>query len=384
MGYFSKSFWRLCLSTLLFFTSFNLIIPELSSYLESLGSKNKAWIISSFAFVALVCRPFSGILSDKIGRVPVMMIGAIIGCLASASYPFASFVSVFIAIRLFHGMSAGFKPTGTVAYVSDIVPDNRRGEAMGIIGLMNNIGFMIGVGLGSLVKIELGFQTLFFFSALFALASLLVILGMKETIPNKETFKPKFIKLAYQEILSKEVLKPSIVMLFGVIPFGSLLTLIPDYSEKIFHLNNKGLFFICMTFSTLTVRFFGGKLSDRVGRVPVIIIGTFFLLIGLILICATQNFSLFIFSAVIFGIATGFNSPSIFAWAIDLASTKARGRAMSTLFIFLELGIIIGSIFPAIIAGKNPNNIRSAFLLPLVTTFIMLCILVYYFSKREK
>lgn len=384
MRHFSWQFWMLCLSTLFFFTSFNLIIPELSSYLEQLGSKNKAWIISSFAFVALICRPFSGVLTDKIGRLPIMILGAGIACVASLSYPLAVMASSFIAIRLFHGFSAGFKPTATVAYVSDIVPQKKRGEAMGFVGLMNNIGFMIGVGFGSLIKNKFGFEVLFGVSAFFALASILVVLGMKETLANKQAFQFKHLRIKFSEILSLEVAKPAIIMFFGVIPFGCLLTLIPDYSQKIFQLENKGVFFIYMTCSTLITRIVAGKLSDKFGRIPIILVGTMFWIVGLLLLSFTHTLNLFFLSALVLGVASGFNSPSIFAWAIDLASPKTRGRSMSTLFIFLELGIIIGSILPTILVGGNPIDTQNGFKFCLATSIMMLWILIYFKQTEKK
>ena len=73
---FGLQFWLLCLSSFLFFSSFNMIIPELPDYLTSLGGEEyKGLIISMFTLSAGLSRPFSGKLADTIGRIPVMVFG---------------------------------------------------------------------------------------------------------------------------------------------------------------------------------------------------------------------------------------------------------------------------------------------------------------------
>src|SRR5690606_14156583 len=111
------------------FASFNMIIPELPAYLTSLGgAEYKGLIISLFALTALFSRPFSGKMADKLGRVPVMMTGSAVCLVVGILYPLFSTVWGFLLLRLVHGFSTGFTPTGQAAYLSDIIPAERRGE----------------------------------------------------------------------------------------------------------------------------------------------------------------------------------------------------------------------------------------------------------------
>ena len=134
-------FWLLCVSSLLFFASFNMIIPELPEYLTQLGgAEYKGFIISLFTITAMISRPFSGKLADKIGRVPVMIFGALVCFICSLFYPIISSLAGFFLLRFVHGFSTGFTPTGNTAYLSDIIPSQRRGEAMGILGTAGAVG----------------------------------------------------------------------------------------------------------------------------------------------------------------------------------------------------------------------------------------------------
>src|SRR5690606_12017043 len=113
----------LCLSSLLFSASFNMIIPELPNYLSSLGGgEHKGLIIALFTLTAGISRPFSGKLTDQWGRVPVMAVGSIVCVLCGFLYPILSSLAGFFILRLVHGFSTGFKPTATSAYIADIIP----------------------------------------------------------------------------------------------------------------------------------------------------------------------------------------------------------------------------------------------------------------------
>ena len=64
-----------------------MLIPELPDYLTSLGGEEyKGLIISLFTLTAGFSRPFSGRLTDRIGRVPVMAFGSLV-CFVCAPKP---------------------------------------------------------------------------------------------------------------------------------------------------------------------------------------------------------------------------------------------------------------------------------------------------------
>src|SRR6188768_1794862 len=165
---YTPQFWLVCLSSLLFFASFNMIIPELPAYLTSLGgAEYKGLIISLFTLTAMISRPFSGKLADKIGRVPVMMVGSIVCFACSLVYPILTTVAGFMLLRLVHGFSTGFTPTGTAAYMSDVIPAARRGEAMGMLGTFGSLGMAAGPALGGMLSNRISLDAVFYCASAF-------------------------------------------------------------------------------------------------------------------------------------------------------------------------------------------------------------------------
>jgi MFS family permease len=133
---YTPQFILLCISSFLFYASFNMIIPELPGYLVRLGGADyKGLIIGLFTLTAGLSRPVSGKLADKVGRIPVMMFGAVVCFVCGFLYPVLGSVAGFLLLRFIHGLSTGFTPTGNSAYAADIIPESRRGEAIGVLGL---------------------------------------------------------------------------------------------------------------------------------------------------------------------------------------------------------------------------------------------------------
>lgn len=380
---YTPKFWLLCSSSFLFFASFNLIIPELPDYLTELGGgDHKGLIIPLFTLMAGLSRPFSGRLTDTIGRIPIIIYGVFVCILVGFLYPLVTTVIGFFALRLIHGMSTGFKPTATSAYVGDIAPLSRRGEAMGILGMFGSLGMAAGPAMGSWIALNFGYDLMFYSSSVFALLSIAVVMKMPETLLVKQRFRFSLLKLKWKDILEPRAFPSAITMLFTAFSFGTILTLIPDLSKHL-GIVNKGIFFTIFTISSLVIRLAAGKLSDIYGRVPILLIGCMIYGITMIVIGMGTELWVFYAGSFAFGIAVGLSSPTIFAWTIDLADEKHRGRAMATMFIALEVGIGIGGVVAGYSYNNNPDNFIISFSISGICAFVAVLYLAYYLIRNK-
>jgi MFS family permease len=159
---YSRDFWLLSASMFFFMLSFNLILPEMNGFISQLGgSALKGSIIFLFSIAAGVSRPFAGKLADLIGRKRSIYIGLGIAITVSLSYPFASWLGFFFVLRFLHGLSAGFAPTGATALLTDILPPDRKGAAMGLWGTFISLGIGVGQALGSYIFSLSNYDTLY-------------------------------------------------------------------------------------------------------------------------------------------------------------------------------------------------------------------------------
>ena len=339
-----------------------MIIPELPGYLTNLGgAEYKGLIISLFAVTAMLSRPFSGKLSDTIGRIPVMMLGSAVCLICSFIYPVLTTVTGFLLLRFVHGFSTGFTPTGQTAYISDIIPVERRGEAMGLLGTAGAVGMAAGPAIGGTLANQAGLEAMFYCASVFGMLSMLIILGMKETLHEKHSFSLRHLKVDRHDLFEPRVLTPCLIMVLCSYSYGALFTVIPDFGEHV-GIRNKGLLFTCLTIASLLVRLLGGKASDRYGRQAVLRISTVIMAVAMLIISFSSTTFQLIMGVTIYGFAQGVTSPTLLAWATDLSPVNRKGRGVSSLYIFMELGIGMGAFLSGIIYANQTRNFDNTFL----------------------
>lgn len=383
-GIFTTQFWLLGLSSFLFSSSFNMLIPELPGYLSDMGgAEYKGAIIGLFTLTAGLSRPFSGKLTDRIGRVPVMAFGSLVCFVCGFLYPIFTTVMPFLLLRLVHGFSTGFKPTGTSAYVADIVPASRRGEAMGIHGMCMSVGSAFGPAIGSMLSQAFSLNALFYTSSLFAFLSIAILLNMKETLQDKQRLSVDSFRIGWRDIFEPDVFSPALITFLCYFGFGAVATVTPDFSGYL-GLQNRGIYFMVFTVSSILVRLFAGKLSDRHGRMPVTIVGCLMLIISMIITGYAGSITMFLTGAAFFGIAMGILSPVLSAWTVDLSGDHNRGRAIATMFISLEAGIGLGAFLSAALFENQRNNLPLVFFCMAAFALAALAytVIIYRFKKR--
>jgi MFS family permease len=347
-----RNFWLMSIGSLLFFLSFNILLPELPGVLKKMGGGEYiGFILPAFALSALLARPFSGWVTDRLGRKHAMVGGALFCVIAGVLYPWAQTIWLFFLIRFLHGFSTGFSPTGFTAFTTDVVSENRRGEALGWQGIFSNSGTAAGYALGAWLMLWWGQNGLFISSSVLAIGAIFIFTLLPETRPDKQTLEQDggfFYWKAWQ---------PGLLMMLVCIPLGALLTVMPDYTAGL-GFENKGIFLTIYIGSSLLVRVFSGKLSDRLGRATGVAIGTSFQVCAMIMLFYNKAFFT---AAVLYGIGQGFNAPSLFAWAGDVSTISTRGRSLSMLFMALEIGIIIGGLGSGWILNRSSTGYHWVF-----------------------
>lgn len=341
--------------------------------------------IAFFAFAALLCRPYSGKWVDVVGRKYVMIIGITVCIFLGFFYMLSATLLSFLILRFLHGFSAGFAPTGFTSYLSDIIPSHRRGEAMGILGMITSSAFGVGPVSGAFTLVHFGEVGIYVQSILFALVALILALSLPALNFKKKPFTRDLLKLNISDLFELRVSKPFHIMWMTIFSFGSILILVQDHAVHLgFPSELKAMFFMCYVGSSIVVRFFAGKISDKVGREPVLLAGVCVNIIAMLMLAFAKDQYTFIFAGLIFGVSAGVSSPTLFAWANDLAENGKVGRAFSTLFIAIEIGIISGSLLAGTIYQGLAENLSYAYILCALLSFLAAVLLLSYILKNPR
>ena len=363
-----------------FMLSFNLILPEMNGFISKLGgSAVKGSTIFLFSIAAGISRPFAGKLADLIGRKKTIYIGIVIAIVSSITYSFTQTLILYFILRLAHGLSAGFAPTGATALLTDILPPNRKGAAMGLWGTFISLGIGIGQALGSYIFTYSNFNVLFMGAALFGLIALLFLASIKETLKIQQAFHWRQLLIKWDDVVEPTVKPAALIMLLTAISSGVIFVLTPDLSSFL-GIANKGYFFGVYVLSTIGIRLVFSSLSDRIGRRQTMVIGCTLLIASMMLLGLASDLWSYTIAATVFGLATGISSPTLFAWTADLSPEERRGTGSGTLFIALEVGILLGSGLTFICYQNTMSSARDCLFIAAGFGTIALFVLLYHLS----
>jgi len=266
--------------------------------------------------------------------------------------------------------------------VADIVPKERWGEALGMHGLSFSIGGALGPVIGSTIVHYFDINTMFYCSSMLAFFSIVIVLNMKETLATKQKFKGSMLKISRYDIIDFRAMPAAIVTFLTYVGYGVILTLIPDWSEHL-GIQNKGLFFTAYTLSSIAIRFFSGKVSDKYGRIKVIVVGVILVSISIFIIGYQEGINGLLVGASIYGIGTGILSPALNAWTIDLSVPQFRGKAVATVYIALEAGIGLGALFSGYIYHDIISRIPQIMYGCSIIIALALIYMYYWHSKNK-
>lgn len=120
------------------------------------------------------------------------------------------------------------------------------------------------------------------------------------------------------------------------------------------------------------------------GRRRLLLIGMLLLTLSMVMIGLADSPAYFMASSVVFGIATGASSPTIFAWTADLSPDHRRGIGAGTMFIALEFGIFFGAVITNLLYENNIENQFKVFLFGAVMSGLTVIYLIWHIWKRPE
>src|SRR2546423_11116217 len=103
-----------------------------------------------FALMQFVFSPVLGVLSDRFGRRPVILLSNLGLGLDYVVMALAPTIGWLFLGRMISGITAASIATG-MAYIADIVPREKRAGAFGLIGAAFGVGFVLGPALGGIL-----------------------------------------------------------------------------------------------------------------------------------------------------------------------------------------------------------------------------------------
>lgn len=129
------------------------VLPSLVGMLSSSVESKVQWIgvlAASYALMQFLFSPFLGILSDKYGRRPILLISTLILAITELLHAVASSVLLLLLCRILSGMTGATMSVAN-AYTADSTIPSQRSVAFGRMGAAAGVGFILGPMLGGIL-----------------------------------------------------------------------------------------------------------------------------------------------------------------------------------------------------------------------------------------
>jgi MFS family permease len=172
----------------------SIIGPALPAIREGFGIDDRAaaWMLSVYVLFNLIGTPLMAKLSDGYGRRGVYVAAVSIFGAGSLLVALAPTYEIVLTGRAVQGFGAGGIFPVASAVIGDVFPPHRRGAALGLIGAVFGIAFLIGPVIGGVLLI-FGWPWLFLVNLPIAVV---VIVGALRLLPAGQTRKPRPFDLA--------------------------------------------------------------------------------------------------------------------------------------------------------------------------------------------
>jgi len=151
----------------------NVALPTLTLALDATFQEVQ-WVVLAYLLSVTTLVVGAGRLGDIVGRRRLLLAGVLLFTTASVMCGFAPSLWALVAARAVQGVGAAIMMTLAMAFVGEIVPKERTGSAMGLLGTMSAIGTALGPSLGGLLISEVGWRAIFFVNLPLGLLTLLL------------------------------------------------------------------------------------------------------------------------------------------------------------------------------------------------------------------
>lgn len=371
--------------------SSTMIMPFLSLYINTLGeftdSYVQTWaglIFAATFITALLMSPIWGMIADKYGYKPIMIMNCFGIALSIFLMGYVQNVEQFFVLRLMMGVVTGFIPT-SMAFISKHTPKEIAGKTLGTLQMGSVGGTLFGPVIGGSMADAVGFKYTFIITAIaITIAAIIVILGIHEpTIIRKKknsVYSRKNVLWAifHHRLILNVMFVTTLIQIgnFSIQPLLSLYVSGLTPSEEVAML--AGITFSAAGLGNIFFARFWGKLSDHHGYEKVLSL----LLVLCVVFIIPQAFVTDLWQLILlrflYGMFAGGLIPITSALIRREAPIEVQGEIMGYNQSFRFFGNILGPVLGGFVASLG--GIHSVFystgMLFLTAFFVM------YFIKK--
>ena len=337
-------------------TSVTMIGPLLVDISRDLGiSLGQAGLLAMAAAVPqALFSPFSGLLSDRLGRKPLIVLAfGSVGVLSFAAALAPGFVAL-ATVRFAAGLLGSLAPTSLMASVGDLFAAERRARAMGWFNMGFSFAAIGGVPIMAAVGGALGWRWAF---AAIGCVMLLLAGSVWRWFPRiPPTASGTSVFATYRAVWGV----PRLLNLLGAnlmerSLFGMIAIYLPAFFMLSFHMSAVGVapVLALVAIGAIAGNVLGGRLGDRFNKPRIFVTAQIVSAgLGLALFGAGLGFAPAALLATVLTLWNAGSRPAFLAYGSELAP-RQRGALFGLIALTNQSGLVIGSVVGAAVLGSG-------------------------------
>ncbi len=324
------------------------IVPLLPYFALHHGASagEAAWLFSVFSLAQFLTAPLWGLLSDKIGRKPVILI-SFLG--STAAYLWLAFADTLLTIylaRIFAGVMNGWLATSQ-AFVADVTDEEGRAKGMGMLGAAFGLGFIFGPALGGYLagEADVNYQLPMIIAAVGSAAAFAISAVMLRE-PERHQTRGESTLTFLPKLYAIPSLVTMIALYFALFfVFSGMESTLALWCDKVLGMGPQQVGYylafagIC---GVIVQGWLVGKLAPKIGESRLVLIGLFTLAIGLAGLPYVPEPIWLVLPIALLSIGFGFANPSLQSLISRAAPENLRGGTMGVAQSANSLGRILG------------------------------------------
>jgi len=364
----SSSYWKqnlkvAWLGNFLTGTSFTLVMPFISVFVEELGvgpglvEYYAGLAVSTNALAAALMAPIWGSLADRYGRKPMMVRAAFAMIFTMGGMAFVPNVFWLLVLRVLNGVFTGYIPN-SIALIASQVPKDKTGYALGTLSTGAVAGNLIGPTLGGVLAEMFGVHTVFLLvGLLYAIVVILTVFYIREDFVPIKKSDALPVKEVFAQVKDRKILAglfvTSMVIIAAAQAVVPILTLYVRHLGQTDNLLFVAGFIISLPgMASLATSGYLGKLGDRIGNHRLLLMAlTYSLLINVFCVFAENPFQLGLLR-FLYGFGTGALLPSVNSLLTKLTPKEGISRIFAYNQLFNNLGSVVGPMMGSAVAAQ--------------------------------
>ncbi len=343
----------------------SLIIPIIPLFAKNEFGMSPTFItllISSFYAAQFIGGPILGRWSDKIGRVPVLVVSQIGTVISFVMFGMADAVWVLFASRILDGLTGG-NIVVAQAYVTDVTPKEKRAQALGLVFAAFGVAFFIGPAIGGLL-VGLGPRVPYFIAAVAAgIVVILTVFTLDESMSAQERaeHQSRAERLSFVQALRVKPLMLALIVVFvAQAALGAIMATFALFGEAVLFESNAELgvgllLAIVGLFQVLTQTALLGRAIDRFGETRVMSIAIVVRTISLGLFAIATMVWVAGIGSALFAIGSGLLLPTLQAMATKTVDDSMRGGVLGVYQSTTSLAVIISTAVAGLMFAISPH-----------------------------